>query len=191
MSEDEKNRLIAWDRELAAAHQRLRQALRVTRDALGTGNVASARADLLLYCHGFCAALSGHHASEDAALFPELSARHPRLAPTIAKLVQDHEMIAGLLTQFDHALTTSAAPDELARHLDGLGAIMESHFNYEERQLLNVLAALSFGSRPAWFPWTALTRLPPVPPGRRPRLSQLGQRGRTCHAGARARRCGR
>jgi hemerythrin-like domain-containing protein len=151
VSEDEKNRLIAWNRELAAAHRRLRQALRVTRDALGTGNVASARADLLLYCHGFCAALSGHHVSEEAALFPELSARHPRLGPTVAKLVQDHELIAGLLTQFDHALTTSATPDELARHLDGLSAIMESHFNYEERQLLDALSALRLEADPRTF----------------------------------------
>ena len=152
VSEDEKNRLIAWNRELAAAHQRLRQALRVTRDALDTGHDAGRRgADLLLYCHGFCAALSGHHVSEDAALFPELSARHPRLGPTVAKLVQDHEMIAGLLTQFDHALTTSATPDELARHLDGLSAIMESHFNYEERQLLDTLSTLRLEADPRTF----------------------------------------
>ena len=151
MSEDEKNRLIAWNRELAAAHQRLRQALRVTRDALGTGNVASARADLLLYCHGFCAALKGHHVSEDTALFPELSARHPRLGPTIAKLVQDHELIAGLLTELDQALTSSATPDELARHPDGLSAIMESHFNYEERQLLDVLSTLGLEADPRAF----------------------------------------
>ena len=151
MSEDEKNRLIAWNRELAAAHQRLRQALRVTRDALGTGNVASARADLLLYCHGFCAALKGHHVSEDTALFPELSARYPRLGPTIAKLVQDHELIAGLLTELDQALTSSATPDELARHLDGLSAIMESHFNYEERQLLDVLSTLGLEADPRAF----------------------------------------
>ena len=135
----------------AAAHQRLRQALRVTRDALGTGNVASARADLLLYCHGFCAALSGHRVSEDAALFPELSARHPKLQPTVAKLEPDHEMIAGLLTAFDQALTTSATPDELARRLDGLSAIMESHFNYEERQLLDTLSTLRLEADPHAF----------------------------------------
>lgn len=148
MSEDEKNRLIAWNRELTAAHQRLRQALRVTRDSLDAGDVESAAADLVLYCHGFCAALSGHHASEDAALFPELSARHPRLRSTIAKLMQDHKMIAALLTQFDHALTASATPDELVRHLDGLSAIMESHFNYEERQLLDTLSTLDLEADP-------------------------------------------
>ena len=148
MSEGEKNRLIAWNRELTAAHQRLREALRVTRDALDTGDAGPAGADLLLYCHGFCAALSGHHVSEDAALFPELSARHPQLRDAIAKLVQDHEMIAALLTKFRHALTSPAAPDELARHLDGLSAIMESHFNYEERQLLDTLSTLDLEADP-------------------------------------------
>ncbi len=142
MSEDEKNRLIAWNRELTAAHQRLRQALRVTREALDAGDAAPPGADLLLYCHGFCAALSGHHVSEDAALFPELSARHPELRPVIAKLAQDHEMIAALLTQFGRALNAAAVPEELARHLDGLSAIMESHFSYEERQLLGILSEL-------------------------------------------------
>ena len=152
VSEDEQVRLIAWNRELTAAHQRLRQALRVTRDALDTGldagDTGPAGADLLLYCHGFCAALSGHHVSEDAALFPELSARHPELTPVIAKLTQDHEVIAALLTQLGHAVTAAGAPDELARHLDGLSAIMESHFSYEERQLLGILSALQLAADP-------------------------------------------
>ena len=148
MSEDEKHRLIAWNRELTAAHQRLRQALRVSRDALDAEDAGPAHADLLLYCHGFCAALSGHHVSEDAALFPELSARHPGLKSTIAKLRQDHEMIAALLTEFSHALTAAATPGELGRHLDGLSAIMESHFRYEERQLLDALSALHLEADP-------------------------------------------
>lgn len=148
MSEAEKNRLIAWNRELAAAHRRLRQALRLTRDALTTGDAGPAGADLMLYCHGFCAALRGHHVSEDVALFPELSARHPGLRSTIAKLMQDHEMMASLLAQLEHVLTSSASPAELSVHLDGLSAIMESHFNYEERQLLEILSALDLVADP-------------------------------------------
>jgi hemerythrin-like domain-containing protein len=148
VSDSEKSRLIAWNRELTAAHQRLRQALRVTRDAAGGGVAGPAGADLVLYCHGFCAALSGHHVSEDTALFPELSARHPELRSAIARLVQDHEMIAALLSQLNQALTAPAAPAELLRHLDGLSAIMESHFSYEERQLLNVLATLDLEADP-------------------------------------------
>ncbi|SEG84844.1 Hemerythrin HHE cation binding domain-containing protein [Thermomonospora echinospora] len=151
MSEGDQSRLIAWNRELAAAHQRLRQALRLARQALDAGHAedaTSAGADLLLYCHGFCAALSGHHVSEDAALFPELAARHPALRPTIAKLEQDHQMIASLLAQFQQALTSNAPPDTLASHLDGLAAIMESHFRYEERQLLDILSTLELHADP-------------------------------------------
>jgi hypothetical protein len=44
--------------------------------------------------------------------------------------------------------TAPAAPAELLRHLDGLSAIMESHFSYEERQLLYVLAALDLEADP-------------------------------------------
>ena len=95
-----------------------------------------------LFCHGFCAALGGHHGSEDAALFPQLSAHDPALRPTIDKLRQDHELIASLLTQFDRAIRSDAPPAELSLQLDGLAAIMESHFRYEERQLLGPLSAL-------------------------------------------------
>jgi hemerythrin-like domain-containing protein len=149
--EGEQHRLIAWDRELAAAHQRLRQALRVARDALDTGGVVgaqSARADLTLFCHGFCAALGGHHSSEDAALFPQLSTHDPALRPTLAKLRQDHELIASLLTQFDQAISADAPSAELSLQLDGLAAIMESHFRYEERQLLGPLSALELDADP-------------------------------------------
>jgi hemerythrin-like domain-containing protein len=148
VGESEKNRLIAWNLELQAAHQRLHRALRLVRESLEAGDTASARADLLLYCKGFCAALDGHHVREDVALFPELTARHPSLRPTIAKLRQDHEMIAMLLGRFDRAITSPATPSELAMHLDGLSAIMESHFRYEERELLGVLSTLDLDTDP-------------------------------------------
>ncbi|MER7506441.1 hemerythrin domain-containing protein [Nonomuraea pusilla] len=148
MGESEKSRLVAWNLELRAAHRRLRRALRLARESLEARDTVSARADLLLYCKGFCAALDGHHVREDVGLFPELSARHPSLRPAIAKLQQDHEMIAMLLGRFDRAITSDAAPSELATHLDGLSAIMESHFRYEERELLGVLATLELDADP-------------------------------------------
>ncbi|MFE1775538.1 hemerythrin domain-containing protein [Streptomyces sp. NPDC059008] len=55
--------------------------------------VVDAATDLLLFCHGFCAALSGHHRAEDGSLFPELVRARPDLAPVVAKLTQDHNMI--------------------------------------------------------------------------------------------------
>ena len=66
MTEGEHTRLIAWSRELRAVHERLRAALRVTRTAVQDGEPADpAGRDLLLFCHGFCTALTGHHEGED------------------------------------------------------------------------------------------------------------------------------
>ena len=55
-------------------------------------------------------------------------------------------MIAYLVADLEHALDRATDPlasrDAVGRHLDGVGAIMESHFRYEERALGEVLAAL-------------------------------------------------
>ncbi|HEY7046929.1 MAG TPA: hemerythrin domain-containing protein [Jatrophihabitantaceae bacterium] len=142
MSESAGHRLIAWNRELIAAHERLRAALRLARESLDGEPPAR---DLLLYCHGFCAALSGHHEREDTGLFPALAARYPALSAVLTNLQQDHRALASLLKQFDEAMRSSAP---LTPHLDGLAAIMESHFQYEERQLLETLAELDLDAEP-------------------------------------------
>ncbi len=145
MSPGDTSRLIAWHRELSAAHARLRAALELAQDSLTDPQLSDPHAasrDLLLYCLGFCSALGGHHRSEDAGLFPELVGRHPELDETIAYLKQDHSMIAHLLSGLEKAIRSQAPPEAIGRHLEGLAAIMESHFRYEERQLLTVLATL-------------------------------------------------
>ncbi|GAB3303913.1 hypothetical protein GCM10027298_21820 [Epidermidibacterium keratini] len=131
-------------------HERLREALRLTRSALDEGAAAqSASADLLLYCKGFCVALTGHHEAEDRTLFPAISAEHPELAPTIRRLEQDHSMIGYLLGNLQAAVDRTAPRAELERHLEGVAAIMESHFGYEERALSDVLAALQLEVEPS------------------------------------------
>jgi hypothetical protein len=45
-------------------------------------------------------------------------------------------------------VTRAAPPAELNRHLEGVAAIMESHFRYEERQLLTVLETLALDADP-------------------------------------------
>jgi len=145
VSPGDTSRLIAWHRELSASHTRLRAALQLAQDSLTVPQLSDQHAasrDLLLYCLGFCAALGGHHRSEDTRLFPELAGRHPELDETIAYLQQDHSMIAHLLGGLEKAVRSQAPPEEIGRHLEGLAAIMESHFRYEERQLLAVLATL-------------------------------------------------
>lgn len=143
MTERDTTRLIAWSTELRAVHRRIRDALRVTKEAVRDGGDSEqAGRDLLLYCHGFCAALDGHHRGEDRALFPAIEKAHPDLAPVLRALERDHSMIGHLLGDLREAVDRSAPAAELERHLEGVAAIMENHFRYEERQLLTVLEGL-------------------------------------------------
>jgi hemerythrin-like domain-containing protein len=147
VTEGETTRLVAWSDELRLVHARLREALRVTRTALSEGAPAEPAArDLLLFCHGFCAALTGHHEGEDRLLFPAVAQAHPHLRETLDHLQQDHSMIAYLLTGMQAAIGRSASTATLEHHLDGIAAIMESHFRYEERQLLSVLETLGLAA---------------------------------------------
>lgn len=137
-------RLIAWDQELRSAHSRLRAALAATREALDQGEDApDATSDLVLYCIGFCAALDGHHGAEDRALFPVLRAAHPALGGVIDKLMQDHSMLAHLLASLRSAAERGDDAAAIRGHLDGIAAIMESHFRFEEREILEPLRALT------------------------------------------------
>lgn len=137
------DRLIAWDHELRRAHTRLRAALEATRTALEQESAApDAARELALFCIGFCTALDGHHVSEDRALFPALREEHPELGDVIDKLMQDHSMLAHLLGGLRAAVDSGESADAIERHLDGIGAIMESHFRFEEREILMPLRAL-------------------------------------------------
>jgi hemerythrin-like domain-containing protein len=153
VSEGEKTRLVAWYDEMRAVHARLRLALELVRDTAHDDDPhpADPVTDLLVYCRGFCTALTRHHTAEDAVLFPELERRHPDLADVLRRLRQDHGMIAYLVAGLERALDRATDPlssrDAVGRHLDGVGAIMESHFRYEERALGGVLAALDLGAR--------------------------------------------
>jgi len=137
------DRLIAWDDELRRAHTRLRAALDATRAALDAdADAPHAASDLALFCIGFCSALDGHHRSEDRALFPALREEHPELGEVIDALMQDHSMLTHLLGALRAAVDGGESTETIERHLDGVGAIMESHFRFEEREILEPLRAL-------------------------------------------------
>ncbi|AGL19777.1 hemerythrin HHE cation binding domain-containing protein [Actinoplanes sp. N902-109] len=140
---------MAWSQELRTVHARLRQALSVTGQALDAGTPAEpATRDLLLFCHGFCAALTAHHKGEDNHLFPAIAEQYPQLLDTLRRLRQDHSMIAHLLGGLQAAVARSDPPEALRRHLEGIAAIMESHFRFEERQLTEVLENLKLTTDP-------------------------------------------
>lgn len=58
-----------------------------------------------------------------------------------------HEMRA-VHARLREALDRDDPPERLHSHLEGLGAIMESHFRYEERALLAVLETLDLDADP-------------------------------------------
>ena len=132
------DRVVAWADELRRVHARLRQALQLAYD--GDSDLDTEK-DLLLYCWGFCVALDGHHRSEDSTLFPAIVAARPDLARVIATLSTDHSMIEHLIAGLRAALEAGVTPEEKRRHLDGIGAVMETHFRFEEKKLIEVLEA--------------------------------------------------
>ena len=124
------DRRQAYGRQLIDIHDRLRESL----DALRRGEGA----DLGVHCLAFCAAVTEHHTGEDTAVFPALARLHPELRSVLDGLERDHQLIAALLRR---VVELAAEPDRAAiqRELDGLAAILESHFSWEERRLVTAL----------------------------------------------------
>jgi hypothetical protein len=125
MASPDRDRAVALSLQLAQAHQELRNRLRDLRSG-------SPGDSLVPHCLAFCAAITAHHQGEDDGMFAELLRLRPDLAPTIAKLVEDHALIAWILSRIA-ALADS--PDAVRGELDGLAAIVESHFAFEERAI--------------------------------------------------------
>ncbi|HEY1639517.1 MAG TPA: hemerythrin domain-containing protein [Streptosporangiaceae bacterium] len=145
-------RVVALGRELAAVHDELRRSLRQLRAELAEpGSTAQPARSLQAHCAGFCSALARHHGSEDAAAFPLLARQVPELAPVLAELQADHQVIASILRRIEE-LASGAGPGNAARvrgELDGLAAILESHFRWEERRVTAALDALDPAVHPA------------------------------------------
>ncbi|SKC58283.1 hemerythrin domain-containing protein [Krasilnikoviella flava] len=140
------DRLVAWGQELRSVHARLRDALEVAREAVtvaaddgSTPADADPRRLIGLYCHGFCQALEGHHRGEDGSVFTALLDLRPDLADVVAELQRDHTMLDHLLGGLARAVDAGADAAALDRHLDGIDAVMETHFRYEEKRLVDAL----------------------------------------------------
>ncbi|MFJ8477382.1 hemerythrin domain-containing protein [Kitasatospora sp. NPDC094011] len=137
-------RTAALSLQLSQAHRELRRRLANVRTALGRRHLPDDA--LLTHCLAFCTTLTNHHQGEDEGLFAALLRERPDLAPTVAALVEDHGLITGILTRVreltDEAATRPHADlAAIGRELDGLAAVMESHFRYEERAIAAALDA--------------------------------------------------
>lgn len=139
-------RVLALGRELVRVHDGLREELARVRDAARAGDRPVVGGSLLGHCAAFCSALTEHHAGEDAHVFPVLARRFPELAPVIEKLAEDHALIADIVARVEGVtsrLVTGGDTDRLLGELDGLAAILESHFSFEERRIADALDALT------------------------------------------------
>ncbi|HJP75409.1 MAG TPA: hemerythrin domain-containing protein [Pseudonocardiaceae bacterium] len=133
------DRVRAIGGELVRVHQRLRDDLARLHDRLDTGEDLM---PLQAHCFAFCAAVTRHHTSEDATAFPLLGAQLPALAPVLDQLSQDHRLVEDIVLRLRELLTAPGDADDVRREIDGLSAILESHFRWEEKALVDALNAI-------------------------------------------------
>jgi uncharacterized membrane protein YccC len=141
------DRARALGRQLVEVHQWLRTELARLREELaayaGSGTPGPP-APLRTHCTAFCQALTRHHSSEDTTGFQALAEQFPELNPVLEQLRRDHQLVADILRRLQRLLTTLTPADAepARRELDGLSAILESHFQWEERRLVDAFNAL-------------------------------------------------
>jgi len=144
----------AFGNQLVEVHIWLREQLARLRDDLAAP--PERPRDLRVHCLTFCAALRRHHTGEDGSLFPLLTDGHPDLAPVLEALERDHAFVDGILRRVEELVASAEHADAgdaavgVRAELDGLAALLDSHFAYEERRLAAVLNDLGDGrSTPA------------------------------------------
>lgn len=148
-------RLTAFGNQLVQVHNWLRKELARLHDDLGS--VADGRAgrlrDLRAHCLTFCSALTRHHTGEDGGAFLVLSENYPELRPVLEELAHDHGVMTGIIERLEElvgGVGPASSPAEILhvqRELDGLTAIMETHFRYEEKRIVEALNSLDM---PEW-----------------------------------------
>lgn len=141
------DRAQAVGEQLIEIHQWLRGELARLREEIGAyadSGTSQPPSPLRAHCTAFCRALTQHHTGEDTVAFQALGERFPELVPVLEQLRQDHLLVADILRRLQQLLT-AVTPDnaeQVRRELDGLTAILESHFQWEERRLVDAFNAL-------------------------------------------------
>ncbi|CAM5666299.1 hypothetical protein GCM10010222_16630 [Streptomyces tanashiensis] len=148
------DRLAAFGNQLVDVHLWLREELARLREELDSflSGAGTRPRNLRAHCLAFCSALTRHHTAEDRGVFPVLAQAYPDLRPVLDELARDHAQVEEILVSLQALLDTLPAepmsdpdPAEVRRvrgELDGLVALVESHFTYEEKKLVKALNEL-------------------------------------------------
>ncbi|MFJ7251859.1 nitroreductase/quinone reductase family protein [Streptomyces sp. NPDC098085] len=101
-------------------------------------------------CLAFCQALEFHHTSEDAHLFPGIAHHHPHLAGTFARLADEHRTVARIQGELAALLADIgiADPERFHAELDRMSTELNAHLDYEEEQILPLLAEVPWPPAP-------------------------------------------
>jgi hypothetical protein len=140
-------RLTAFGNQLIEVHLWLREELAALRENIDTYLAGDARPrELRAHCLTFCSALNRHHTGENDRAFPELAERFPELRPVLDELRRDHRLVEESLRRLEAllgGLGQTMNPVEVRGELDGLAALMATHFVYEEKRIVSALNALN------------------------------------------------
>ncbi|MCN9243718.1 hemerythrin domain-containing protein [Streptomyces sp. RY43-2] len=161
-------RLRGFGTQLIEVHLWLREELASLRGNVeGYLTEGAPLRELRTNCLTFCSALHRHHHGEDATAFDVLAAQYPELTAFIEELRKDHDLVEESLRRLEALVAelgnTDRDPIEIQREIDGLAALMETHFVYEEKRIVSALNALDI---PAWHDTPpAFLRSDTPPPG--------------------------
>jgi hypothetical protein len=128
--------MAAFGVQLIEVHNWLRQELSRLRAGLD-----GPRTDLRAHCLTFCLAVTRHHTGEDGGAFVTLAERFPQLRPVLAELAHDHEQVSEMLRTLQKAVD-GGDPVTVRQEVDGVAAVLESHFYYEEKKIVEALDSL-------------------------------------------------
>jgi hypothetical protein len=139
---NDTSRFAAFGKQLIEVHDWLREELARLRADAAAGIQPK---KLQAHCLSFCAAVTRHHTGEDEGAFPALARQFPELRPVLQELAADHGLVTLMLQRLEKLdFSDSAAA---TRELNGIEAILESHFTYEERKIVKALDSLD---NPEW-----------------------------------------
>ncbi len=137
------DRLDALADELVKVHDGLRDELAALAEGLAAPGTTELTVELRRHCLTFCAGLARHHGGEDAGLFPYLARAFPGRAGVFERLHAEHATVSRALDGLRELLARvdETGPERLRPEFERLRAELETHFAYEEAEVVPLLRA--------------------------------------------------